>query len=68
MLLKAGTMAAAAAKSLVRAVAAGGDRDALDAGNAEIIARLRVSPECQEGQAAFLEKRTPGWTITGTPA
>ena len=57
-----------AAKSLVRQVAAGGDRDALDAGNAEMIARLRVSPEGQEGLAAILEKRTPGWTITGTPA
>ena len=68
LLLKAGPMAAAAAKSLVRQVAAGGDRDALDAGNAEMIARLRVSPEGQEGLAAFLEKRTPGWTITGTPA
>ena len=55
LLLKAGPMAAAAAKSLVRQVAAGGDRDALDAGIAVMIARLRVSPEGQEGLAAFLE-------------
>ena len=68
LLLKAGPVATATAKSLVRQVEASSDRDALDTGNAELIARLRVSPEGQEGLAAFLEKRTPGWTITGTPA
>jgi methylglutaconyl-CoA hydratase len=29
---------------------------------AEMIAALRVSPEGQEGMAAFLEKRKPRWT------
>lgn len=29
---------------------------------AEVIARLRQSPEAQEGMAAFLEKRKPKWT------
>jgi methylglutaconyl-CoA hydratase len=29
---------------------------------AEMIAHLRVSPEGQEGMAAFLEKRKPKWT------
>jgi methylglutaconyl-CoA hydratase len=61
LLLKAGPVAAASAKSLVRRVAAGGDDDALDAANAELIARLRVSPEGQEGLGAFLDKRKPAW-------
>ena len=29
---------------------------------AEVIARLRQSPEAQEGMAAFLGKRKPSWT------
>nr|MBO2468775.1 enoyl-CoA hydratase [Xanthomonadaceae bacterium] len=62
LLLRAGPQAAAAAKALVRQVCAGGDRDALDAANAALIARLRVSPEGQEGMAAFLDKRAPAWT------
>lgn len=62
LLLKAGPVAAASAKSLVRRVAAGGNRDALDTDNADLIARLRVSAEGQEGLAAFLEKRAPRWT------
>ncbi|HET7674162.1 MAG TPA: enoyl-CoA hydratase-related protein [Gammaproteobacteria bacterium] len=33
----------------------------IDAANAELIARLRVSAEGQEGLAAFLEKRPPRW-------
>ena len=37
------------------------DRDAIDAANADLIARLRVSAEGQEGLGAFLEKRTPAW-------
>ncbi len=61
LLLKAGPSAAASAKTLVRRVAAGADRDTLDAANADLIARLRVSPEGQEGIAAFLEKRPPAW-------
>jgi len=28
----------------------------------ELIAKLRVSEEGQEGLSAFLEKRTPNWT------
>ncbi len=61
LLLKAGPHAAATAKQLVSRVAAGGDRDALDADNAALIARLRVSAEGQEGLSAFLEKRAPDW-------
>ena len=60
-LLKAGPGAAAAAKSLVRRVAAGGESRAIDAANADLIATLRVSAEGQEGLAAFLEKRKPAW-------
>jgi len=63
LLLKAGPLAAASAKRLVRDVAAmQHDRDALDAANAALIARLRVSPEGQEGLSAFLGKRKPDWT------
>ena len=63
LLLKAGPFAASHAKSLVRRVAHDTGRDQLDRDNADLIAGLRVSPEGQEGLAAFLEKRKPGWTI-----
>jgi len=33
----------------------------VDCDNAELIARLRVSPEGQEGLTAFLDKRAPAW-------
>ena len=60
LLLKAGPVAAASAKALVRRVVASeGD---VDAANADLIARLRVSPEGQEGIQAFLDKRKPAWT------
>ena len=61
LLLKAGPIAASRAKALVRDVAATADRDALDAANAALIARLRVSPEGQEGIGAFLDKCAPNW-------
>ncbi|HEY0504540.1 MAG TPA: enoyl-CoA hydratase/isomerase family protein [Lysobacter sp.] len=61
LLLKAGPHAAAQAKSLVRRVAHERDRDRLDADNAALIARLRVSDEGQEGIGAFLDKRKPRW-------
>jgi methylglutaconyl-CoA hydratase len=61
LLLKAGPQAAAQAKALVRRVTAQHDRDTLDADNAALIARLRVSPEGQEGLGAFLDKRKPAW-------
>lgn len=61
LLMKAGPIAAASAKSLVRRVAAAGEPATIDAANADLIARLRVSPEGQEGLAAFLDKRTPVW-------
>ncbi len=61
LLLKAGPVAAAGAKALVRRVAGQSDRDRLDADNAALIAALRVSPEGQEGLGAFLDKRAPAW-------
>ncbi|GAB3333762.1 enoyl-CoA hydratase-related protein [Marilutibacter aestuarii] len=61
LLLKAGPIASASAKALVRQVASHADRDRHDADNAALIARLRVSPEGQEGLSAFLDKRRPQW-------
>ena len=61
LLLKAGPSAVSVAKQLVRRVAGETDRNRLDRDNADLIARLRVSPEGQEGLIAFLEKRKPGW-------
>jgi methylglutaconyl-CoA hydratase len=45
----------------VRDVAAHADGARHDADNAALIARLRVSPEGQEGLSAFLDKRKPNW-------
>jgi methylglutaconyl-CoA hydratase len=61
LLLKAGPVASNEAKALVRRVVAEHDRNRLDSDNADLIARLRVSPEGQEGLGAFLDKRKPGW-------
>ena len=61
LLLKAGPVASASAKTLVRSVAAHADGARHDADNAALIARLRVSPEGQEGLSAFLDKRKPAW-------
>ncbi|CAN5671027.1 enoyl-CoA hydratase-related protein [soil metagenome] len=61
LLLAAGPRAAATAKALVRAACAATDAGAIDAANADLIARLRVSPEGQEGITAFLDKRKPAW-------
>ena len=63
LLLKAGPVASASAKRLVRDVASHSDGARHDADNAALIAKLRVSPEGQEGLSAFLDKRKPHWTI-----
>jgi len=60
-LLASGPAAVRAAKALIRDVSAETDRNALIAETARRIAALRVSPEGQEGLAAFLEKRPPAW-------
>jgi methylglutaconyl-CoA hydratase len=49
-----------AAKTLIRTVAAL-PRDRAVEESIRTIAELRVSPEAQEGLAAFLEKRKPNW-------
>lgn len=56
-LLQGGPNALAECKRLVVAPTAGGTV----AQTAELIARLRVSPEGREGMAAFFEKRKPKW-------
>ncbi len=63
-LLKAGPLAAREAKRLALRTAGMDPESAArdDAVNAELIARLRVSPEGQDGIAAFLAKRHPAWT------
>jgi methylglutaconyl-CoA hydratase len=67
-LAKAGPLAQREAKQL--ALRIGGtdpsEAERIDSENAELIARLRVSPEGQHGLAAFLDKRAPAWVGPGT--
>lgn len=60
---RTGPLARRAAKRLVFRVADRDERDSskADTENAELIARLRVSEEGQEGLTAFLDKRRPDW-------
>ena len=60
---KAGPQAQREAKQLALRMGGIDERDAgrIDAENAELIARLRVSDEGQEGLGAFLGKRAPAW-------
>ena len=66
LLAKAGPLAQREAKQL--ALRIGGVEPAqaerIDAANAALIARLRVSPEGQHGLSAFLDKRAPAWVGT----
>ena len=63
LLGKAGPLAQREAKQL--ALRIGGaelaEAERIDTANAELIARLRVSPEGQHGLTAFLDKRAPAW-------
>ena len=59
-LLQAGPRALAEAKALLHAVSGRPVAD-VRRDTVERIARVRSSPEGQEGLAAFLEKRKPGW-------
>jgi len=63
-ILAGGPKAVARAKRLVFDIAGHGaeTQRALDEKTARLIAELRVSDEGQEGLAAFLEKRSPGWS------
>ena len=67
MLAKAGPVAQAEAKQLALRMAGTSEADAerLDQDNAALIARLRVSPEGQEGLGAFLGKRPANWCTPG---
>ena len=58
--LKSGPSAVSEAKALIRAVDNQRPEDVLDY-TARTIALTRVSPEGQEGMAAFLQKRRPNW-------
>lgn len=60
LLLNSGPEAIVKCKELLRKVPAM-DFDQARKYTAEVIARLRVSAEGQEGMAAFLEKRKPRW-------
>jgi methylglutaconyl-CoA hydratase len=62
-ILRNGPQALAECKALIRAIAGRPfGQKAIDF-TVESIARVRVSPEGQEGLAAFLEKRKPNWTV-----
>lgn len=60
---KGGPLAQAEAKRLALAMSGmnAANQHDLDAGNAALIARLRVSAEGQHGLGAFLDKRAPDW-------
>jgi methylglutaconyl-CoA hydratase len=60
LLLGSGPEALAASKELIRNVPSM-DLDEAGRYTAEMIAKLRISEEAQEGMAAFLEKRPPTW-------
>jgi len=59
-ILKGGALAIKAAKRLIRE-AAGLPREKAVQETIRLISEIRVSPEAQEGLAAFLEKRKPNW-------
>lgn len=59
-LLRNGPVAMSVVKNRLRACNHE-DAEIIDARNAKLIARLRVSPEGAEGIASFLEKRIPAW-------
>lgn len=63
LLTKGGPVAQREAKHLALAMGgmSEGDMERVDADNAELIARLRVSAEGQDGLGAFLEKGQPSW-------
>ncbi len=63
LLAKAGPLAQREAKQLALRIGGSDLAQAghIDAANAELIARLRVSEEGQHGLGAFLDKRAPRW-------
>jgi methylglutaconyl-CoA hydratase len=63
LLLKAGPHAARAAKQLIGHLVRESDPDKVISHTTGLLARLRTSPEGQEGLSAFLEKRKPKWSL-----
>jgi methylglutaconyl-CoA hydratase len=65
MLLKGGPKALREAKELIFMVEGNGASAAegLKRRTARLIAEIRISPEGQEGMAAFFEKRAPAWLL-----
>lgn len=61
LILRAGPVAVSEAKRLIRDVGGNFDADSLVESTSDLLARLRVSPEGQEGVSAFLERRKPSW-------
>jgi methylglutaconyl-CoA hydratase len=59
LLLQGGPSALAAAKELIRDIESADDGHPIN--TAGLLAKLRASPEGQEGLAAFYEKRPPSW-------
>lgn len=62
--LSAGPGAARAMKTLIRQVDTAASEQAAAGHTVELIARLRVSDEGQEGMAAFFDRRRPSWAPT----
>ncbi|CAN5507168.1 enoyl-CoA hydratase/isomerase family protein [soil metagenome] len=63
-LLACGPMAQAASIDLIRAVVHKAVDDGVVADTAERIAKIRATPEAQEGLSAFLDKRPASWTLS----
>lgn len=61
LILRAGPIAVREAKRLIRNVAGNFDIDSVVESTSQLLARLRVSAEGQEGVSAFLERRKPSW-------
>lgn len=59
--LSAGPQAARAMKALIRQVDAAASEQAAAERTVELISRLRVSDEGQEGMQAFFDRRRPAW-------
>ena len=63
-LIKNGPTAMAETKQLIKAVGNNPIDNRLIQYTCEHIARIRISPEAQEGLTAFLDKRSPSWEKT----
>jgi methylglutaconyl-CoA hydratase len=62
-LLKNGPQAQAECKALIRVIAGQPIDESTSEETAQRITQVRAGAECQEGLAAFLEKRKPNWIV-----